>query len=316
MKVLVTGANGFIGGFVCRHLAAAGHHVIAGLRSERLNTGGMEAFVYGNLETEQNFSSALEGIDAVVHLAARVHMMRERVADVETVYQRVNTEITEKIAAEAAKAGVRRFVFLSSIKVNGESTQTEPFSEKNDPAPKDAYGRSKLAAERTLQRISENTKLTCTSLRVPLVYGPGVKANFGALLHLCRLPVPLPLGDVTNNRRSLLFTGNLTDAIRTVLENPADRPESFLLSDGENLSTADLVWRLRRSLRQPAPNLKVPVSFLRTFARLAGREATVRKLCNSLEIDSSRFCQTFDWAPAFTVDQGIAATTAWHRTQR
>ena len=316
MKVLVTGADGFIGGSVCKHLAAAGHKIIAGLRSERPDQGWMETLVYGNLETQQRFSPSLEGIDAVVHLAARVHITREKSADVEAVYRRVNTEITEKIATKAAKAGVKRFVFLSSVKVNGESTQTEPFSEENAPAPEDAYGRSKLAAERALQRISENTKLACTSLRVPLVYGPGVKANFEALLRFCGLPIPLPLGGITNNQRSLLFTGNLTDAIRTVLENPTDHSESFLLSDGENLSTADLVWRLRQSLRQPAPNLKVPVSVLRTFAGLTNRETTVRKLCDSLEIDSSRFSQTFDWTPAFTVDQGIAATAAWYRAQR
>lgn len=311
----MTGANGFIGESVCRHLAAAGHNVIAGLRSERSNSGWMETLVYGNLETQRYFFPALEGIEAIVHLAARVHMIRERDPDIEAVHQLVNTEITQKIAAQAAEAGVQKFVFLSSVKVNGEKTQNEPFSEKNNPAPKDAYGRSKLAAEQALQRISENTKLTCTSLRVPLVYGPGVKANFGALLASCGLPIPLPLGGITNNRRSLLFIGNLADAIRTVIEDPSDRPGSFLLCDGENLSTADLVGRLRRSLRQPAPNLEVPTSVLRTFAGLTGRESTIRRLCDSLEIDSSRFRKTFDWTPAFTVDQGIAATAAWHLAQ-
>ena len=169
---------------------------------ENTQPGRMETFVYGNLETRQYFFPALEGIDAIVHLAARVHMMRERGADVEAAHQLINTEITKKIAAQAAEAGVQKFVFLSSVKVNGENTQTEPFSEKNDPAPKDAYGRSKLSAERALQRISENTKLACTSLRVPLVYGPGVKANVGALLHSGGLPIPLPLGGITNNREA------------------------------------------------------------------------------------------------------------------
>lgn len=316
MKILVTGANGFIGDSVCRHLAAAGHSVIAGVRSKEPNLGWMETLVYGNLETQRNFSIALEGIDAVVHLAARVHMMRERAPYYEALYRRVNTEITQKIATEASKAGVQRFVFLSSVKVNGERTQTEPFSEKNDPAPEDAYGRSKLAAELALQRISKNTKLACTSLRVPLVYGPGVKANFEALLHSCGLPMPLPLGGITNNRRSFLFTGNLSDAIQTILEDPNDHPESFLLSDGENLSTAELVWRLRHSLRQPAPNLKAPTSVLKIFASLAGREASVKRLCASLEIDSSHFRQTFNWTPPFTMDQGIAATVAWHGARR
>lgn len=316
MRILVTGANGFIGDSLCRHLAAAGHSVIAGLRSKAPDPGWMETWVHGNLETQENFSPALEGIEAVVHLAARVHMMRERAADAEAIYRRVNSEITGKIATEAAKAGVQRFVFLSSIKVNGESTQTKPFSEKNDPSPEDAYGQSKLAAELALQEISENTKLACTSLRIPLVYGPGVKANFRALLHLCGLPIPLPLRGITDNRRSLLFVGNLTDAIRTVLEDPTSRSESFLLSDGENLSTADLIWRLRRSLGQPVPDLKVPASIFTTFAEFTGKNAAAMKLRGSLEIDSSHFRRTFNWTPAFTVDQGIAATAAWHRAQR
>jgi len=252
----------------------------------------------------------------VVHLAARVHMMRETAADAEVAYRRANADVTENLSRAAADAGVRRFVFLSSVKVNGERTINGAYTEENEPAPEDPYGRSKLAAEQALRKLSGESGLSCVSLRIPLVYGPGVGANFAALLRLCDLPLPLPLSGITDNRRSLLFLGNLNGAIRTVLEDPADRTATFLLSDGEDLSTADLVRRLRRSLNRRVPDLPVPACVLRTLAGLAGRKPAADRLCGSLRIDSSRFRQTYDWTPAFSVDQGLAATAAWHRATR
>ena len=316
MKVLVTGANGFIGNTLCRHLAAAGYGVIAGVRSETRAPGWMETRAYGDLEKMQDFSTAVAGADAVVHLTARVHMMRETAADPDDTYRRANACVTEGLAEAAAKAGVRRFVFLSSVKVNGEGAHDKAYSEEDAPTPEDAYGRSKLAAEQALQRIAGETGLPCISLRVPLVYGPGVGANFAALLSLCDLPVPLPLAGITGNRRSLLFSRNLTDAIRTVLESGDGHSGSFLLSDDEDLSTADLVRRLRRSLNRHVPDLPVPAGFLKALSRLAGKTAAADRLCGSLQIDSSRFRQAYDWTPPFSVDQGLAATAAWHRAPR
>ena len=276
----------------------------------------MEARVAGDLETLRNFSGLVSGADAVVHLAARVHMMRETAADAEVAYRRANADVTENLSRAAADAGVRRFVFLSSVKVNGERTLNGAYTEENEPTPEDPYGRSKLAAEQALRKLSGESGLSCVSLRIPLVYGPGVGANFAALLRLCDLPLPLPLSGITDNRRSLLFLGNLNGAIRTVLEDPADRTATFLLSDGEDLSTADLVRRLRSSLNRRVPDLPVPACVLRTLAGLAGRKPAADRLCGSLRIDSSRFRQTYDWTPAFSVDQGLAATAAWHRATR
>ena len=276
----------------------------------------MEARVASDLETRRNFSGLVSGADAVVHLAARVHTKRERPADAEAAYRRANADVTENLSRAAADAGVRRFVFLSSVKVNGERTINGAYTEENEPAPEDAYGRSKLAAEQALRKLSEESGLSCISLRIPLVYGPGVGANFAALLDFCNLPYPLPLSGITGNRRSLLFLGNLNGAIRTVLEDPSDRTATFLLSDGEDLSTADLVRRLRRSLNRRVPDLSVPAGALRTLAGLAGRKLAADRLCGSLQIDSSRFRQTYDWTPAFSVDQGIAATAAWRRATR
>ena len=276
----------------------------------------MEARVAGDLETRQNFSGLVSGADAVVHLAARVHKKCERPADVEAAYRRANADVTENLSKAAADAGVRRFVFLSSVKVNGERTINGAYTEENAPAPEDAYGRSKLAAEQALRTLSRESGLSCVSLRVPLLYGPSVGANFAALLGICNLPFPLPLSGITANRRSLLFLGNLNGAIRTVLEDPTDRTATFLLSDGEDLSTADLVRRLRRSLNRRVPDLSVPDSALRTLAGLAGRKLAADRLCGSLQIDSSYFRQTYHWTPAFSVDHGLAATVAWRFATR
>ena len=316
MKVLVTGANGFIGRALSRHLAATGHEVVGGVRSRGPGLAWMETRAYGDLEALDDVSAVVAGVDAIVHLAARVHMMRKTDSDPDAAYRRANATVTGKLAAAAADAGVGRFVFLSSVKVNGERTKGAAYKEEDAPAPEDAYGRSKLEAETALGEISERSGLSCVSLRVPLVYGPGVGANFAALLRLCDLPVPRPLAGLSANRRSLLFAGNLTHAIQTVLERPDPASATYLLSDGDDLSTADLVRRLRLSLNRSSPDLPIPAGVLGTIAALVGKKTAANRLCGSLQIDSSRFRRTFDWTPPFTVDQGIAATAAWYCARR
>lgn len=308
MKVLVTGARGFVGDALCRRLAAAGHEVTGLVRTAPAGVSWMRFAAAGDLEAVADFAPFAAGQDAVVHLAARVHMMRETSSNPEDAYRRANVEVTRRLAEAGRKAGVGRFVFLSSIKVNGEATASKPFDETDAPAPEDAYGRSKLEAEQVLADIPG-----VTILRTPLVYGAGVKANFRALVRICDTPLPLPLDGLTGNRRSLLFLGNLTHAIERVVEAPEAPRGTFLLADGEDLSTAELVRRLRFSLGRRAVSCPVPAAALRGVLALVGRRAAADRLCGSLRIDPGRFREAFRWTPPYTVGQGLAATAAWYR---
>jgi nucleoside-diphosphate-sugar epimerase len=316
MKVLVTGANGFIGSALCRYLAAEGHSVIAGIRSGETAPGWTESRIYGDLENREDFNPVVEGIDAIVHLAARVHMMRETELNPDEVYRRANVEVTKRLARAAAGAGIGHFVFLSSVKVNGGETAGHGFTELDNPAPEDPYSRSKLEGEKALQEISDSSDLAGISLRVPLLYGPGVGANFAALMQLCDIPIPLPFSGITGNRRSLLFTGNLVSAIGSILNNPSGASGNYLLSDGDDLSTADLIKRIRRIQKRRTPDPPVPPGFVRALGELVGKSALTDRLCGSLRIDPTRFRQTFSWTPPFSVDQGLAATAAWHCARR
>ncbi len=308
MKVLVTGANGFVGDALCRRLAASGHEVTGLVRHPPGPRSWMRIVAAGDLEAVRDFAPFVAGQEAVVHLAARVHMMRESAADPEVAYRRANVDVTRRLAEAGTASGVGRFVFLSSIKVNGEATGDRAFLETDPPAPEDAYGRSKLEAERALADVAG-----VTILRTPLVYGPGVKANFRSLVRICDTPLPLPLDGITGNRRSLLFLGNLTHAIERVLATSGPVRGPFLLCDGEDLSTADLVRRIRFSLGRRAMPCPVPATALRGIAALSGRRAAADRLCGSLRIDPRRFADTFGWRPPFTVGQGLAATAAWYR---
>lgn len=312
MKILVTGAGGFVGAALTRRLAAAGHSVRGSFRTAPPPASWMECVSTGNLEDCADLGALTDGMDAVVHLAARVHMMRETAVDPDAAYRRANAETTARLAAAAAEAGVSRFVLMSSVKANGEETAGTPYNETSPPDPQDAYGRSKLEAERSLERFTDGP-MSATALRTPLVYGPGVKANFAALMRVCASAVPLPLDGITDNRRSLLFLGNLTAAIERVLTAPAPHAGVYLLRDGEDLSTAELVRRLRFSFNRRTLPLPVPAGLLRAAAAAAGKSSAADRVCGSLRIDDGLFRRTFDWTPPFTVGQGLAATASRFR---
>lgn len=309
MLTLVTGANGFVGSALCRRLAGDGRSARAAVRVGRAAPAGADIAEVADMTAATDWTAALQGVRQVVHLAARVHVMDERSADPLAEFRRINVEGTANLARQAAAAGVRRFVFLSSIKVNGESTLPgRPFKASDTPAPDDPYGVSKLEAEMALQEIAARTGMEVVCIRPPLVYGPGVKANFAAMMRWLHRGLPLPLAAVTENRRSLVGLDNLVDLLVTCLDHPAAANQIFLAGDGEDLSTADLLRRMGVALERPARLLPVPVGLLELGAALMGRRGIYQRLCGSLQVDIGHTRQLLDWSPPVSVDEGLRRT--------
>ncbi|WP_083925125.1 SDR family oxidoreductase [Thioalkalivibrio sp. ALJ15] len=305
-RVLVTGATGFVGGAVVQRLAADGRRVpVAGCRRSVSVPAGAELAVTPSLEPEADWSGALQGVEAVVHAAARVHVMDEDAADPLAEYRRDNVEGTLALARQAAQAGVRRFVFVSSIKVNGEQTASgSVFSASDAPAPVDPYGVSKAEAEAGLFALGRETGMEIVVVRPPLVYGPGVGGNFARMLQWIARGVPLPLGAV-DNRRSLVGLDNLVDLLVTCLEHPAAANRVFLAGDGEDLSTTDLLRRVAAAMGRRARLVPVPPVLLRAGARAVGRGEMARRLLDSLQVDISHTRETLGWEPPVSVDEGL-----------
>lgn len=317
-RVLVTGANGFVGKALCRKLLHGGYAPRAGLRSPapwpelEASTPGLTEFaVIGDLGADPNLTGALENVAVVVHLAARVHMMRDDSADPLGEYRRVNVDAAEAMACAAAKQGVRRMVFLSTVKVNGEWTSGRPFSDSDPPDPHDPYSVSKWEAEKALRSIGAKTGIEIVIVRPPLVYGPGVRANFLSLIKLVERGIPLPLPDI-ENRRSLIGVENLTDFLVRCVSHPEAANETFLVSDGEDVSTRELVSRLARALGRSARFLPVPEFVVRLAARMARKEAAADRLLGSLVVNSDRARQKLGWNPPVTLDSGLAETVRWY----
>lgn len=303
--VLVTGASGFVGNALMECLEARGRSVLGASRtagpSSRYRTCPA-------LDERADWSSLVSGTAVVVHAAARVHVMRETAADPLTEFRQVNVQGTLRLARQAAGAGVRRFVFVSSIKVNGEETAPgRPFTAADRPAPVDPYGISKLEAERGLQQISAETGMELVIVRPPLVYGPGVGANFRRLMRWVHKGVPLPLGAI-RNRRSLIALDNLVDLIDRCIDHPAAIGRVLLVSDGEDLSTPELLRRVGHTLGRPARLLPVPQSLLSLGGAALGKRDLVRRLCGSLQIDASETRALLGWVPPTGVDDALGRT--------
>lgn len=317
-RVLVTGASGFVGAAVVRKLVADGRHAVRA--AVRRPLAGLdrrvEQAIVGDLGRDTRWDDALRDVDAIVHAAARVHVMHEQAADPLQVFRAVNVDGTLHLARTAAAAGVRRFVFVSSIKVNGDATPAgRPFRAGDAPAPVDAYGLSKREAEDALRTLAQATPMQVAIVRAPLVYGPGVKANFASLMRAVAHGVPLPLGAI-DNRRSLVALDNLVDLLVTCIEHAAAANRTFLAGDGEDLSTPDLLRRLGVALGRPARLLPVPPRWLELGAALAGRGAAAQRLCQSLQVDIGDTQRTLDWRPPVTVDAALRATAAHFLAQR
>lgn len=307
--ILVTGATGFIGGELLKRLIDEGAFngvLAASRRSDVVFPAGVKCIQAVDLLSDTTWTNALKGVTVVVHLAARVHQMKNKSNDPLTEFRRVNLDGTANLARQAAAAGVRRFVYLSSIKVNGERTELgRPFTAEDIPAPVDPYGISKHEAEQQLRKIAADTGMDVVIIRSPLVYGPGVKANFEVMMSLLSRGVPLPLGAVTSNRRSLVALENLVDLIAVCSRHPGAANQTFLVSDGEDLSTAELLKRLGVALEHPARLFYLPISLLKLGSKLVNKTDVYHRLCGSLQLEISKTRKLLNWTPPITVDEGL-----------
>jgi UDP-glucose 4-epimerase len=309
MKLLITGGTGFVGQHLVSELRRRNLPYQTAVRTQAENAVQPECISVGDINAHTAWSHALEGVSDVVHLAARVHITQETSSDAYAAFRAVNTQGTLNLARQAAAAGVRRFVFLSSVKVNGEGSP-RAYLETDTPAPEDAYAVSKWEAEQGLWEISAYTGMQIVILRIPLVYGPGVAANFLQLLQIVNKGWPLPLRGIAN-RRSLLYIGNLVDAIRVVLEHPDAANKLFLLSDGQDVSTSQLVELIAQALHKPPRLFAVPLGFISAFAGLLGKSSAVDRLFGSLSVDSAKIQRELQWKPPFSMQQGLAQTAQW-----
>lgn len=297
MIAVVTGANGFVGTALVAELERRNVTVI---RATRANVG--------DLDGATNWGDVLRGASVVYHLAGRAHAPKD--ASPES-FQRVNVDATRRLAEQCVEAGVQRLVFLSSIKVNGEESGAVPYGVDSEPAPLDIYGRSKLEAERALAAVTATSGLTHAIVRTPLVYGPGVKANFLKLVRAVDRGIPLPFGRI-ENQRSLTYVGNLCDALIHVGTSEKAAGRTYLVSDGEDVSTPELIRRIGAALGRVPRLIPVPVAAIRLAGALTGRTAAVRRLAGSLRVDSSALRRD-GWQPPFTMVEGLASTAEWYR---
>ena len=304
--ILVTGANGFVGSALCAALRRDGISVRGVMRSLHVYSGSPEVVKIDCLSAENDWTEALRDIQQVVHLAARVHVMSDKSPDPMAEFRRVNVEATAALARQAAAAGVKRFIYLSSIKVNGEFTKAEyHFRADDPPAPEDPYSVSKYEAEQVLHHIASDTGMEVVIIRPPLVYGPGVKANFESMMRWLKRGIPLPLGALTQNKRSMVALDNLVDLITVCLRHPAAANQIFLVSDGEELSTVDLLKRTAAALGVNTRLFFVPPILLKLLAKLCGKEALYQRLCGSLQIDMTKTQQLLHWNPPISIENGL-----------
>lgn len=311
MKIVVTGANGLVGGELCNALER-GHHEVTRVVRRSVEPGYLNV---GSIDGQTDWSSVLSpSVDAVVHLAARVHVMRDDGDGFTELYRKVNTDGTLNLAKQCSVNGIKRFVFVSTVKVLGEG-RDRPYQEGDAASPLGPYAVSKWEAEKGLLEISAQTGMEVVILRPPLVYGPGVGANFLRLISLVGCGIPLPFGSI-HNLRSLIFLGNLVDAILVCLTHPAASGKTYLVSDGEDVSTPQLIKHLSFALGKSRHLLPVPSGWLRAFGKLLGREAAVARLLGSLIIDSTQIQKDLGWRPPWTLQAGLEETAAWYLQQK
>jgi nucleoside-diphosphate-sugar epimerase len=315
VRVLITGAGGFIGQHLVAVALARGHQVrVVTSSPETRFDGRVERFVSADPVRAVDWDDPVSGVDTIVHLAGRAHVLREGSADPLNEFRRANVGVTLALAAAAAQAGVKRLVFASSIGVNGNQTTGAPFTERSVPSPVEHYAISKWEAEQALRDLESRKGLPVTIIRIPLVYGPRVKGNFLRLLKLASLRLPLPLASI-RNARSYIGVHNLCDFALVSAEHPAAAGELFLVADGRDISTPDLIARLAEAMGCRNPLVPCPVGWLRTVAKLAGKEGELTRLSSSLRVDATHARQRLGWIPPVEPAAGLDEMARWYRTR-
>jgi nucleoside-diphosphate-sugar epimerase len=305
MNILLTGATGFLGSRLAKALHSKPDVNLTAAVRRRIEIHAAHVVEVQGLDANTNWSAALTNQQVVIHTAARAHIMKDEVADPLAEYRRVNVDGTLNLARQAAAAGVKRFIFISSIKVNGEQTPLgKPFTAEDIAAPEDAYGMSKWEAEQGLQQLAAETGMELVIIRPPLVYGPKAPGNFGSLMRWVEKGLPLPLGAI-HNQRSLVALDNLVDLITTCIDHPAAANQVFLAGDGEDLSTTELLRGVARAMGKPARLIPVPPSLLMLGARVLGKQAVAQRLLGSLQVDISKARRLLGWQPPVSVEEGL-----------
>lgn len=316
LRMLITGATGFVGEALCAQASQDGFVVRASLRKQIETLGETETVEVGDINGATDWSSTLRDVDVVIHLAARVHVMHELADNPIEEFRKVNVAGTDNLARCAVARGVKRLVFVSSIKVNGEETAGgSRYSELGKPSPQDPYGVSKWEAEQALHRVGVETGLEIVILRPPLIYGAGVQGNFAQMLKILSKGIPLPLASV-GNIRSLIYIGNFVDALLTCATHPAAAGQTYLVSDDEDISTSDLVTQLGSAIGHPARLFYCPPIVLKFAGSLLGKSDQIARLLGSLQVDSSKIRRELDWHPPYTLQEGLQRTADRYRCRR
>lgn len=312
MKILVTGANGFVGAALCKDLVERGFETRGAVRRETaVLPAGVEKITVGDINADTAWAHALHQIDCVIHLAARVHVMKDTSMDPLSEFRKVNVAGTAKLARDAARYGVKRLVYVSSIKVNGEATFDRPFSESDEPQPIDPYGISKWEAEEALHGISKETGLEIAIVRPPLVYGPMVGGNFLRMLSWIDKEIPLPLGSIKNSR-SMIYVGNFADALILCASHPKAAGETFLVADAEPVSTSQLIRTLSDKMGRKTRIFPFPAFLLNLLGKFLGKSAEIERLTGSLAVDTTRIRTKLGWSPPCATLDGMECTAAWY----
>lgn len=305
MNILLTGASGFLGHHLVQRLVEYDTFRLAAAVRRKVDLPVRQTIIPAGLQADTDWSSALVNQDVVIHAAARAHIMKDSSSDPLSEYRRVNVEGTLSLARQAVNCGVKRFIFISSIKVNGEGTPLDcPYFADDEPRPEDPYGVSKLEAEQGLTQLATETGMEMVIIRPPLVYGPGVKGNFASMVRLVKKGLPLPLGAI-HNKRSLVGIDNLVDLITRCIDHPAAANQVFLAGDGEDLSTTELLRQVGHAAGKPARLVPVPAGLLHLGATMLARKMMAQRLVGSLQVDISKARELLDWTPPLTVDEGL-----------